>query len=649
MKQFQRWARRLRVNLARSWALTTRTHGQYFITIFVFIGIGIFAALHTMISMMITSIEYKQTGYLDLYLENTNICWRNESLNQGTNDAWNTRLLHLNCNQFQSLHELINHIEKLKNQTLVENPIHREIASKTGEIQSTNFIEESGRAIRKDRRFIFHGNCSHIFEPHSERRKDILSLPIDAASCYAISPSSANKIFSLSSFSSSSHQHYRCLPSFLIIGAMKSGTGELMKWLNLHPFLQVGNGFEYYERRQQLLEPQTYSSSSKNSLLETKNLKEVHYFSKFLSSHRHHNQLHQHPNSSDHRSQPSSASHAHLYEPPSGPHLSSMEKWSMLSEYLNYFPEFTHDEAESIYTFEKSPDYIRNSAILSLISEVLPSIKLILQLRNPAIRALSEFQHHCRKKRFIKLLSDVSVNNRTYFKGNVLKNSFQLKDFHNLDGIEEHFIVPDEVSNHSASFKTSDSYNPHQQHQNHDRFTVNSKDLPINAFISLPYPCSVSDMMTYFTQFDSLYSAKSTLIASSISNNPLKKNDSLIQTEGLKQKNAEDSRHKSNGKKKLEKGGRRLRNQSAIQNAAPEKVEIISNTSQVNSTHPNLPDHLNNRKHENLKNQGPVHLYHASREQGLKPLFIPASQHEKYPKEIFNGLYYNQLHFLFQK
>ena len=33
---------------------------------------------------------------------------------------------------------------------------------------------------------------------------------------------------------------YRCLPSFLIIGTMKSGTGTLMKLLNAHPNLQSG-------------------------------------------------------------------------------------------------------------------------------------------------------------------------------------------------------------------------------------------------------------------------------------------------------------------------------------------------------------------------------------------------------------------------
>ena len=32
----------------------------------------------------------------------------------------------------------------------------------------------------------------------------------------------------------------RCLPTFLIAGAMKAGTGALMKWLNQHPYLQSG-------------------------------------------------------------------------------------------------------------------------------------------------------------------------------------------------------------------------------------------------------------------------------------------------------------------------------------------------------------------------------------------------------------------------
>lgn len=31
----------------------------------------------------------------------------------------------------------------------------------------------------------------------------------------------------------------RCLPSFLIIGAMKSGTGALLRWLGMHPSIQV--------------------------------------------------------------------------------------------------------------------------------------------------------------------------------------------------------------------------------------------------------------------------------------------------------------------------------------------------------------------------------------------------------------------------
>jgi hypothetical protein len=34
----------------------------------------------------------------------------------------------------------------------------------------------------------------------------------------------------------------RCLPSFVIVGAMKSGTGALLRWLAMHPNLQAGRG-----------------------------------------------------------------------------------------------------------------------------------------------------------------------------------------------------------------------------------------------------------------------------------------------------------------------------------------------------------------------------------------------------------------------
>lgn len=38
----------------------------------------------------------------------------------------------------------------------------------------------------------------------------------------------------------------KCLPSFLIVGAMKSGTGALMKWLNYHPYIKVLQAFNVY-------------------------------------------------------------------------------------------------------------------------------------------------------------------------------------------------------------------------------------------------------------------------------------------------------------------------------------------------------------------------------------------------------------------
>ena len=36
-------------------------------------------------------------------------------------------------------------------------------------------------------------------------------------------------------------QQIKCLPSFMIVGAMKSGTGALLRWLGMHPSLMVCN------------------------------------------------------------------------------------------------------------------------------------------------------------------------------------------------------------------------------------------------------------------------------------------------------------------------------------------------------------------------------------------------------------------------
>ena len=176
------------------------------------------------------------------------------------------------------------------------------------------------------------------------------------------------------SYSSRTGTSIRCLPSFIIAGTMKSGTGELMRWLDRHPFLKVGKG--------KLLE--------KDKVFETN---EVHYFGEA--------------------------------------YLKSTCKWL---SYLHFFPDFglVDDSLESsiknIYTFEKSPDYIRSEEKLKQMKTLLPNIRLIIILRNPVTRAISSFDHNCRHGRYIRLLIDVEhniIDEKTNSKKHILLKKIQ--------------------------------------------------------------------------------------------------------------------------------------------------------------------------------------------------------------------------------
>lgn len=71
-----------------------------------------------------------------------------------------------------------------------------------------------------------------------------------------------------------------------------------------------------------------------------------------------------------------------------------LKDWA--TSYLRAFP--TH--SSTVYTFEKTPDYLPNVTALVNIRALLPSVKLVFLLRNPTARAYSAFQHHCRRLRF---------------------------------------------------------------------------------------------------------------------------------------------------------------------------------------------------------------------------------------------------------
>eukprot|EP01031_Cornospumella_fuschlensis_P028160 gene28160-34004_t len=190
-----------------------------------------------------------------------------------------------------------------------------------------------------------------------------------------------------------SHPSYRCLPSFFIIGAMKSGTGELLKWLSLHPLLRS----------------------------------------------------------------------AHAPHKREGGFFSRISLQASIEAYLPHLPSFSKDQVSSLYTFEKSPAYLRNATALRILSKVLPSARIIVILRKPAERSLSEFLHHSRHRRY------------RYARGYG-------------DSAEEHIVNLRYLRYRNISFLDTRANNT-------IHLSASTKTGP-----ALPYPPLVTDVVHYFRQ-----------------------------------------------------------------------------------------------------------------------------------------------------
>lgn len=252
---------------------------------------------------------------------------------------------------------------------------------------------------------------------------------LDAGSCVQTPSASAASPLSQTLRTSSEHADLRCLPSFMIIGAMKCGTGELMKWLQLHPKLRLGTG--------------------------AGDKREIHYFTSTVSN-----------NNKNKRAASSSAT----VRPNSVSEI-DMGTSAKLLEYAQFFPEFTATQARETYTFEKSPDYIRDHNALRTIRSLLPSVKLVLLLRNPAHRALSEFSHHCRHGRYARITRDVfssagAGGQLLYKKGDIVRTDI---------GVTEH-------RSSQAGANSSDK----------------ERVLPQGSFEALTHPCTAADAESYF-------------------------------------------------------------------------------------------------------------------------------------------------------
>lgn len=236
----------------------------------------------------------------------------------------------------------------------------------------SNYLDDNAayRISLDSNAIICHGKC--LSESSSERVFD---------NCISFNESIDRFIDQLSNPGScvASGRYVRCFPSFMIIGAMKAGTGVLMKALNHHkqPFFQSGFG--------------------------TQGKREVHYFGE-----------------------------NHLHLP-----LDRQGIIHVYEDYLNHFPlkYLFRSHVPDIITFDKTPDYMRDSSAMSQIKHLFPSMKFIIILRNPTDRAISGFNHNCRHKRYIRIGSAPIIINQTYsLPANSVMLLSHLKQYGNYDG-----------------------------------------------------------------------------------------------------------------------------------------------------------------------------------------------------------------------
>lgn len=147
----------------------------------------------------------------------------------------------------------------------------------------------------------------------------------------------------------SANRNVHCLPLFSIIGIMKCATGVLRKWLSKHPSLVPGQGFKFIGGRK----------------IDTN---EVHYFS----------------------------------------NQGSKNNSIAMQNYIQFF-NVNNDSRVFQFTFDKSPDYIRSPSSIESLNRTVLGIKYIVILRDPVLRSLSEFNHHCRHSRYFRNHLDGSI------------------------------------------------------------------------------------------------------------------------------------------------------------------------------------------------------------------------------------------------
>lgn len=292
--------------------------------------------------------------------------------------------------------------------------------------------------------------------------------------------SSSSLPISSKCFISSNYKTFSCTPLLIIIGAMKCGTGELMKLLQLSPSFSLGkdiinnkNELHFFtklikEERKRKIEKEKELKKQEGEReereLKREEMKEVKENDeenfKILKKYSENFTNYSISLISSSLSSSSTLSSSSFSSSSLSSSLSSSSSTSSSLSSL-YLPIF----------YEKSPDYIRNKEILYKISKLLPSIRLILLLRDPLKRLFSEISHHCRHKRYIKkyLLNnnfiikrinniDEDLNNDEEVKKEKEDNDIYLSKGCLPSDIYQYFSSPS-TSSSSSSFSSSSSSN----------------------------------------------------------------------------------------------------------------------------------------------------------------------------------------------
>lgn len=129
---------------------------------------------------------------------------------------------------------------------------------------------------------------------------------------------------------------------------------------------------------------------------------------------------------------PSFAKEVHYFDGgiyPNVDNYSKGQEW-----YRSYFP-FRRNVGANSKVFEASPSYIFNPLVPGRIFELVPDVKLITILRNPTERAISQYFHAKRMKRFSSLSFGEALQNEE----ERLKPLIESKDYKNLAFIHTSF------------------------------------------------------------------------------------------------------------------------------------------------------------------------------------------------------------------